>query len=1221
MAKAKGMNSSEINVHVITHSPIDPSEDSFWSTWKDGAVAGTVGRANLGWHAVGYDAYTAADTLDTVCPIADAIVVTVPYASGTEKYEVMDDAINRCIAESVPVFTANTDTYHNDDVIAYIGSSNYQMGEKCALSLLFPTNPDVVSGRLNEDITLPPQNEFDERFQVYWDESNELNEGMKQRLHGLENVFQKFNRSLLTFLPKGRPDCPCVDDYGPDVPTDDGLIISINGSNYEYPPRYGLSTCSPHDRTLTPFCDPLGLETYPSAHLECAKKWCYVDINNCHDDVTTRNVSSLAGYSWVEYPGKELHYSYDTCGSVDNYYNFLNKETISPSLGIVNNYTTSIVMSSDWAPKFSANNSKVFVCGDEVYNMPNLTQYGQSPFTQGLSAVASAVSAAFVKREELEWKAFIGNSGASMRAESYHNQRGVMKLCVKYKDVNNDNKIGPITKGKVKCWDDDTGGPDKEMGHADLDNYGCAYVRWNHHTCWDCFGWWGREPDAFCQVTFETPEKKEMMRETKRHRSVNLDGSFFRFDDIIVNLSLPRRDKNPKPTWPVETTNRRDLCPRGNQVSSIGELHSADMGNDHYCIVQENGRDDATSKQWCEPDDERAQWAFCPTGHIVNVKTKLCLEYHDSWFWDQIKVRSCKDDDDHQKFDKIVDVDLSNGNTGIRDMAVKTPYVIGSKTTTLRTEFRLKAKSGHDHCLSGMDCWGIFGCYLGADYCRTENKHYFFLKDKETKKRRFDEGDEGYEYPTLYEEAKEAITAAKLVYAFTYIRYALDIGMFMKNKDNRRDDSLLSTYFKSSITWNHLEEKFFVDKTTDNFLENDFQIHTSYKDLQNILNEEFIEGLEENEHSLDMQFLHLKNWLNLYKDGNKWEKMKIVYFSYDKPKDTPLAYFIIVDEDNKRIAITIKGSEGDGPVSEREHYFNDWGGKNAECDETENADYRLFLDEKKPQTHPGYSHAVDGNYDNIVKVVKKLFNKSESQSPSLSPSTSPTGTPSTSPTSSPSDYKLYIFGHSMGGATATLLGVRMALDLYKEDITGIPKPISIVTVAAPQVGDDQFRKVNNILEREGYLRNLRIEAQMDIVPDTAGGSAPGLSGALCYIDPRNVYKKVGLEIHLNYIDNIIPGINNWVNHDTEAIEYNEVRFAEASSQGVGRRLFRGSECAKPCNFSGELEFLDNDLLNCKVSPLSCWPFWHSPEAYLAAMYCCMNDNDLYANDEYEKYLG
>ena len=164
----------------------------FWSTWKEGAETALNDTAYLKWNAVGYDSTAAVEALEKACSSSDAIVVTVPYASGTEDYNMMDDAINKCMFDhQKPVFTANTDTYHNDDVYAFFGSSNYDMGVKCALAILFPDNVDIISGRE----ALPDATDHSKDTQVFWDAASKKDEGLRQRFEGLETTFKSFDKN------------------------------------------------------------------------------------------------------------------------------------------------------------------------------------------------------------------------------------------------------------------------------------------------------------------------------------------------------------------------------------------------------------------------------------------------------------------------------------------------------------------------------------------------------------------------------------------------------------------------------------------------------------------------------------------------------------------------------------------------------------------------------------------------------------------------------------------------------------------------------------------------------------------------------------------------------------------------------------------------------------------------------------------------------------------
>jgi len=491
-------------VHVITHAT--ESSDIFWSTWKEGAEAALDGTAYLKWDAVGYNSSHALEALEIACASSDAIVVTVPYANGTEDYEKMDDAINECIFEyQKPVFTTNTDTYHNDDVFAYFGSSNYDMGVKCALSILFPTDTDVISGRK----PLPGKDETDHSMdiQIYWDAASKLDEGLRQRYEGLATTLKRYKEDdeVVPFLPAGRPSCPCVDRYPDGVPTDDdnGLRVTIDNQVYNYPPKYGLETCSRHDKNMIPSCSGSNPPDF------CDKNWCYVDPENCNSVES----SSEEGYIWTDFPGQEYPYSYETCGSRNLYLDFIDGSNSGDDEGdgTGDEDKQTIVLSSNWAPNFNPSNQSVFICGDETFSMPHVPQYGQSPWLQGMSSVSAAATAARGIAKRTQWRAFKGNSAASSSSSTYNGPRnsGSFTICLRDKATNL-----PVEGARVQCWDNDNNGLGQEIGtkgetrKAD----GCYTTHYSTSGSWD---WaWGNaaNPDIYCNVNYNgaqwrTPER------------------------------------------------------------------------------------------------------------------------------------------------------------------------------------------------------------------------------------------------------------------------------------------------------------------------------------------------------------------------------------------------------------------------------------------------------------------------------------------------------------------------------------------------------------------------------------------------------------------------------------------------------------------------------------------------------------------------------------------
>ncbi|CAB9518277.1 Phospholipase A1-II 1 [Seminavis robusta] len=99
-------------------------------------------------------------------------------------------------------------------------------------------------------------------------------------------------------------------------------------------------------------------------------------------------------------------------------------------------------------------------------------------------------------------------------------------------------------------------------------------------------------------------------------------------------------------------------------------------------------------------------------------------------------------------------------------------------------------------------------------------------------------------------------------------------------------------------------------------------------------------------------------------------------------------------------------------------------------------------------------------------------------------------------------YRLYIGGHSLGGALATIFAFECAATT-----SGITKPVTCITSGAPKVGNLQFLKAFESLEEKNWLRCIHVANYRDIVTQS-----PALPMCCCY---GSHFRRAGFHLTLS----------------------------------------------------------------------------------------------------------
>lgn len=170
-------------------------------------------------------------------------------------------------------------------------------------------------------------------------------------------------------------------------------------------------------------------------------------------------------------------------------------------------------------------------------------------------------------------------------------------------------------------------------------------------------------------------------------------------------------------------------------------------------------------------------------------------------------------------------------------------------------------------------------------------------------------------------------------------------------------------------------------------------------------------------------------------------------------------YGVVKDTQNKRIIVSFRGSKNPFVNQDWQTNFN---AKLVEMKTPKKVrDKMKGAVKKRVLVHRGfYEYLFDNKkslgeqkYDEIINDIQPLMEEG---------------------------YGIYVTGHSLGGALATMFSFKLAGAGKKRD--WVPRPVTCITYAAPFTGTKSYRAAFEQEEQDGWIRSLRVNNGEDLVP-------------------------------------------------------------------------------------------------------------------------------------------
>lgn len=356
---------------------------------------------------------------------------------------------------------------------------------------------------------------------------------------------------------------------------------------------------------------------------------------------------------------------------------------------------------------------------------------------------------------------------------------------------------------------------------------------------------------------------------------------------------------------------------------------------------------------------------------------------------------------------------------------------------------------------------------------------------------------DGYQFPSLYEEADEMTVVALLMYSMTELR-----ALVRKNKGPKE-------ILQLPITLERM-----LELIEENFesIQTEIAGHDmAFKALQSI-KDRFSKHQEASQNKKSV------SWFNPFRvtSGLSVESARLIAYGDDK-SDRELVYAIGLDPLRKRVTVAFRGSvtpadfftdacielkHRGNPVIDlfqKEEVASNGAADSREGSEMIGIHHGFYAYLLKKHQSGGEKRS---KYDEIVSHLKTIFSQDDNKLLR--------------------EYKLYVTGHSLGGALACLFGFEVAASKSPE----IPLPVTVISVASPRVGNSVFQQAFSVLETKGYIRHLRIAHAQDpvtMMPKTSSSRILATLSPLVFMTlalkdamftSRETYRHTGVKLRL-----------------------------------------------------------------------------------------------------------